>query len=119
MNFSLALSGSTAGNFLLAALILIALKLISAVVQTALMRGDYRNTPKTAFFRTVYITGKVAPFLALACVAIPAILNHDRAAGWLYGVLAVFIALLAAYVVRLRKRGRFFGLLDVVTRKKE
>jgi len=119
MNFSVAFSGSIAGDFLLAGLILIALKLISAAVQTVLMRGDYRTTPQTAFFRAVYITGKVTPFLALACVATTAILEHNRAAGWFYGAFAIFIALVAAYVVLLRRRGRFFGVLDLVTRKRK
>jgi len=80
MNLSLALDGSIVGNFLLAALILIGLKLISAVVQTTLMRGDSRNAPRTIFFRVVYITGKVTPFLAVACVAMTAILEHNWAA---------------------------------------
>jgi hypothetical protein len=31
----------------------------------------------------------------------------------------VLVALLALFVVQLRKRGRFFGLLDLVTRKRE
>jgi len=119
MDFSLAFSGSVAGHFLLAALVLISIKLISAVVQVALMRGDYRNSPKTAFFRTVYFTGKITPFLALACVAITAILQHNRIGGWFYGASAVLIALLAMYVIQLRKRGRFFGVLDFVTRKRK
>lgn len=112
------MSGSVAGNFLLAGLILIALKLVSTVVQVALMRGDYRNAPTTAFFRAVYVTGKVTPFLAVACVCVAAVLQHHRAGGWFYGAFAVFIAALAMIVVQLRKQGRFFGVLDLVKRKR-
>lgn len=119
MNFSLALSGSIAGDFLLAALVLAFLKVASAVIQFSLMRGDYRTTPKTGFFRAVYFTGKVTPSLALACVCVTAILQHNGARSWLYGALAVLVALLALFVVQLRRQGRFFGLLDMLTRKRE
>jgi xanthine/uracil permease len=119
MSFSLAFSPSLAGHFWMAALILISLKLISTIVQITLMRGDYRNSPNSLFFRTVYFTGKITPFLAVACTCLTAILLHNRAGIWFYGVFAVFIGLLALYVVRLRRQGRFFGALDWVSRKRQ
>lgn len=108
-----------AGHFLLASLLLLLLKVISTGLQTKMMRGDYRNSPNTVFFQMVYVTGKITPFLAATSAFICAMLEHDRAYSWFFGVFAAFIALLALYVVRLRKQGRFYGVLDLISKKRE
>jgi hypothetical protein len=40
---------------------------------------------------------------------------HDHGHSRLFGCAAVFAAVLAIGVVRLRKQGKFFGLLDVLS----
>ena len=119
MQLSLALSPTPVGRLFLAALIFAGLKLISFLLQIVLARGDNRNLPRTAFFRTVYLTGKITPILSVACFLAAALLLHDRANSWFLGVWMVFVALLAAYVVRLRQRGRFYGMLDLITRNRQ
>jgi hypothetical protein len=114
----LAFSGTPSGDFLFVALVFAVLKLISTVIQVVLMRGNFRNVPTTRLFKTVYVAGKVTPVLALACAFISAVLLHDGAQSWLFGCLSLFVALLAIYVVRLRRQGRFFGVLDLLSSKR-
>ena len=118
MSLSLAFAPSWAGHFLLAALIFLALKALAAIAQTAMMRGDYRRPPSTRFFGAVYFTGKATPALASACAFVSAVLHHDRAYAWFLGLFTIIIAFLAIHVVRLRERGRFFGVLDAVSKKR-
>jgi hypothetical protein len=61
MDLNLAFTDSAAGHALLVALTFVLLKLIATVIQVVMLRGDYRNMPKTLFYRSVYITGKVTP----------------------------------------------------------
>jgi cobalamin synthase len=119
MHLSLALSPTPAGRFLLAALILAGLKVISFLMQLILSGGDSRYQPRTTLFRLAYATGKVAPVLSIACFLIAALLLRDRANSWFLGLWMVFVALLAAYVVRLRQRGKFYGVIDLITRNHE
>ena len=119
MNLNLTFPHTVAGYALLAGLLSVALKLIAAVFQISLARGDYRRYPDTVLFRTVYIVGKVTPALAAASLCVSAILQHDPRHGWIFGLVAVFSASLAAFVVQLRRQGRFFGVFDMLTRKHE
>jgi hypothetical protein len=114
----LAFNGTPSGDFLFAALVFAVLKLISTVIQIVLMRGNYRIVPATRLFKTVYLAGKVTPALALACAFVSAMLLHDGVRSWLFGCLGLFVALLAIYVVRLRRQGRFFGVLDLLSSKR-
>jgi hypothetical protein len=102
---------------LLAGLIFVGLKLMATVVQVLLARGDYRRYPDTALFRRIYIAGKVTPALAAASLCVSAIFEHNPERSWIYGLLAVSSSLLAVFVVRLRKEGRFFGVLDLFASK--
>lgn len=108
-----------ARDFFFAGCVCIVLKLVAAVVQIALARGNYRTYPDTSFFRVVYIIGKVTPAMAALFLFVFAVLGHDRKHSWEYGGAAIFAALLAAWVVRLRKQGRFFGVLDAVSHRRE
>lgn len=117
MNLALVSSSSPAGRVLLLGLIFVALKLAATALQIVMMRGDYRQMPTTAFFQAVYIAGKVTPSLAAACVCVWAILRRDWFSSWFFGLLAIGISFLAVYVVRLRKQGKFFGLLDAASKR--
>jgi hypothetical protein len=119
MQISMAFNGTVAGDFLFATLVFLALKLLAAAIQIAMMGGNYRDAPKTSFYLLVYLTGKVTPFLAVACAFVSALLLHDSLLSWLFGCYAIFVALLALYVVRLRRQRRFFGLLDLFSSKRE
>ena len=119
MNLNLTFPRTIAGYAFLAGLTFVALKLIAAILQIRLARGDYRRYPDTVLFRTVYMVGKVTPALAAASLCASAILQHDQRHGWIYGLLAVFAASLAAFVIHLRLQGGFFGVLDVLSRKRE
>ena len=44
----------------------VVIKLVSALIQNVLSRGDYRNHPNTSTFRISYVAGKVTPSLAAA-----------------------------------------------------
>ena len=115
----LALSNTPAGYFTLAALILIALKLSAAAIQIWIQRNDFRRAHTSTLFRVAYVTGKSAPALAAACACAAAILAGKRTESYLYGGLAIASALLAVYVVHLRKQGRFYGALDAFLRRPE
>lgn len=117
VNLALVFSSSPASRVLLLGLMFVALKLAATALQIVMMRGDYRHTPKTPFFRAVYMAGKVTPSLAAACVCVSAILRRDWFSSWFFGLLAIGITSLALYVVRLRKQGRFFGLLDAASKR--
>ena len=117
MNLGLALSPTPAGRFLLAALIFVGLKLVAFVMQIVLSRGDNRNLPQIGLFRVVFAAGKLTPVLSIACFLIAALLLHDRANSWFLGLWLVFVGLLALYVVRLRRRGKFFGVIDLIATK--
>ena len=113
MSLALALDHSPAGRMVLLGLVFVALKLLAFTLQVALSKGEYRHLPRTTFFRGVYVTGKVTPALAAAALCGAALLRHDRANTWLFALLALGLTFLAVYVVRLRKQGKFFGLLPV------
>ncbi len=113
MTLRMALSGTMAGNFLLAALVLAGVKLAAAIAQVAMMRGRYRAMPKGAWFRAVYMAGKVTPALAAVCAFVSAMLLHSRSNSWFFGCFAGFVTALAVCVVRLRKQGKFFGVLEM------
>jgi hypothetical protein len=115
MSLQMALNGTVAGDFLLAAFVLLGVKFAVTVVQIAMMRGKYKVLPKGVWFRVVYVTGKVTPSLAAVCLFVSAMLEHNRRDSWFYGCLAGFAAALAICVVRLRKKGKFFGLLDMLS----
>jgi hypothetical protein len=117
MDLNLAFTDSAAGHALLVALTFVLLKLIATVIQVVMLRGDYRNMPKTFFYRSVYITGKVTPAFGATFAFIAAILQHNRAYSWFFGSYAIFVAFLAIYAVRLRKQGRFFGVLDMFSKR--
>jgi hypothetical protein len=114
----LAFNGTPSGDFLFAAFVFVVLKLISTVTQIVLMRGNYRDVPATRLFKTVYVAGKITPVLAMICTFISALLLHDGVRSRLFGGLSLFVALLAIYVVRLRRQGRFFGVLDLLSSKR-
>jgi hypothetical protein len=103
---------------LLAGFVFAGLKLIATILQILFAKGDYRRLPDTVVFRTVYIVGKVTPALAAASFCALAMMRHDREHSWVYGILAVFAALLAVFVVRLRRQGRFFGGLDMLLNRR-
>jgi hypothetical protein len=120
MNLNSAFIGSPAIRYaFLAGLICIGLKLIATVFQILLAKGDYRRYPDTVLFRTAYIVGKVTPALAAASFCVSATLRHDWQHSWTDGLFAVFVACLAAFVVRLRKQGRFFGALDMLSNSRK
>jgi Kef-type K+ transport system membrane component KefB len=119
MNLNLTFPYTAAGYAFLAGLLFIVLKLIAAILQIRLAGGNYRRFPDTALFRTVYIVGKVTPALAALSLCVSSILKHDQRHSWMYGLVAVFAASLAAFVVYLREQGRFFGMLDMLSRKHE
>jgi hypothetical protein len=119
MQIGMAFNGTIAGDFLFVTLVLVVLKLLAAAIQIAMMRGNYRDPPKTSFYRLVFVTGKVTPFLAAACAFVSALLLHDSRHSWLYGCFAIFAAALALYVVRLRRQRRFFGVLDLFSSKRQ
>ena len=110
---------SAAEYLFLAGCLFIALKLVATVIHIALARGNYRSQPDTALFRVAYFAGKVTPAMAAGCLCMSALLGHDRKHSLEYGAVAIFAAFLAAFVVRLRKRGRFFGVLDALTTRQE
>jgi Ca2+/Na+ antiporter len=115
----MAFNGTVAGNFLFLTLVFLVLKLLAATIQIAMMRGNYRDAPKTSFYQLVYVTGKVTPFLAAASAFVSALLLHDSRLSWFFGCFAIFVAVLALYVVRLRRQRKFFGLLDLFSSKRE
>ena len=115
MSIGMAFSGTAPGDFLFAALVFAALKMIVAAMQIAMMKGNYKDAPQTLLFRIVYAAGKITPVLMVLCAFVSAVLQHQRGMSWFYGGFAVFVAVLAWFVVRLRKQGKFFGVLDVVT----
>ena len=117
MNLGLAMSGTHAGRMLLLGLIFVGLKLLATVIQLALLRGDYRHMPTTIFYRVVYMAGKITPSLAAACFCVASILRKAWVDSWIFGTLALGAFFLAWNVVRLRKLGRFFGLLDLVSKR--
>jgi hypothetical protein len=118
MDLRLALTNSPAGHFWLTALVFVAAKVIATVVQLAMSRGEYRELPQTSLFRAVYWTGKLTPALAAACFCAAEILLHDAGRAWADAGLSIVALLLAVYVVRLRKQGRFFGGLEALLRKR-
>jgi hypothetical protein len=117
MDLNLAFTDSAAGHVLLIALIFVLLKLIATLIQVVMLRGDYRHLPKTLFCRSVYITGKATPAFAAGFAFIAALLQHNRPYSWFFGSFAIFATFLATYVVHLRKQGRFFGVLDLFSKK--
>jgi hypothetical protein len=118
MNLDLAFTGTTAGNFLFATQVLAGVKLASAFVQARLMRGNYKQLPDGRFFRMVYIIGKTTPALASGCAFASALALHDHFYAWIFGAFTIFVACLAIGVVSLRKRGRFFGVADVLSARR-
>jgi predicted MFS family arabinose efflux permease len=110
---------SGAEYLFLAGCLLIALKLIATVVHVALSQGDFRSQPDTALFRVAYFTGKVTPAMAAGCLCASALLRHDQKHSWEYAALAVVAAFLAVFVIRLRKRGRFFGVFHLLSKRQE
>jgi hypothetical protein len=118
MDLKLALTDSAAGHFWLAALLLLAVKLIATAMQLAMAHGEYRVLPTTALFRAVYWTGKITPAFAAGCASVSAILLHDRGRGFGLGCLSLAALFLAFYVVRLRKQGRFFGGIEAFSRRR-
>jgi len=117
MDLKLALTNSPAGHFWLAALLFVAVKIIATLVQLAMARGEHREPPKTPLFRAIYWTGKLTPALAAACFCAAEILLHDAGRAWADGSLSAVALLLAIYVVRLRKQGRFFGVIELFSRR--
>jgi hypothetical protein len=117
MDLNLAFTDSAAGHALLVAITFVLLKLIATVIQVMMLRGDYRHMPKTLFYRSVYITGKVTPAFAAGFAFLAALLQHNRAYSWFFGSFAIFATFLAIYVIRLRKQGRFFGILDLFSKR--
>jgi len=117
MDLKLAATNSPAGHFWLAALVFVAVKILATIVQLAMARGQYREPPKTPLFRAVYWTGKLTPAVAAACLCAAEILLHDKGRAWADGSLSAGALLLAIYVVRLRKQGRFFGALELFSRR--
>lgn len=118
MSLATAFTGTIAGDFLFVTLVLVALKLLSALVQARLMRGNYRDMPDMTLFRLIYIIGKVTPALASFCAFVSAYLLHDRFHSWFFGCFTICAALLAIYVVLLRRQKRFFGVADLMSSAK-
>jgi len=110
---------SGAEYLFLAGCLLIVLKLVATVIHVSLSRGDYRSQPDTALFRVAYFAGKVTPAMAAGCLCMSALLGHDQKHSWEYGTAAIFAALFAALIVRLRKGGRFFGVLDMLSKRQK
>jgi hypothetical protein len=110
---------SGAESLFSAGCLFIVLKLAAMVTHVSLSRGDYRSQPDTVLFRVAYIAGKVTPGLAAACFCMSALLEHDQKHTWEYGAAALFAAFLAVLVVQLRKRGRFFGVLDLMSKRQD
>lgn len=117
MDLNLAFTDSAAGHVLRIALVFVLLKLIATLIQMVMLRGNYRHMPKTLFYRSVYITGKATPAFAATFAFIAALLQHNHAYSWFFGFFAIFAAFLAIYVVRLRKQGSFFGVLDLFSKR--
>ena len=92
MSLATAFTGTVAGDFLLVTLVLVALKLLSGLVQARLMRGNYRDMPDTTLFRLIYIIGKVTPALASFCAFVSAYLLHDRFHSWFFGCFTICAA---------------------------
>ncbi len=57
------------------------LKLLATALQVVLLQGNSRQIPPTPFFRTLYVTGKATPALAVASVSLAAFLDRD----WVLG----------------------------------
>ena len=93
------------------------LKVASTIVQLRLFGGDYRRKPQGTLFRTVYLIGKATPSLVSAAFCVESAARYDWLRTWAFGLLAILIAIVAAYVVRLRQQGRFFGLLDLISKR--
>lgn len=112
MQAALAVTFSVARCFLLAGLIFLILKLIATVFQILL---TYRRQSGWVLHRMAYIVGKVTPALAAASLCVWAILQHDQRHSWIYGLLAVFAASLATFVVHLRRQGKFLGVFGTLS----
>ena len=102
---------------LLLALFFVLVKLTATVLQVALVRESHRELPQTVLFRAAYVAGKVTPSLATACVSVAAFLKREWVLGGILGLLAVGISFFALHVVRLRRQGKFFGLLDATPKR--
>ena len=111
-------AGIVAHRLLVLGVFFAALKLFATALQTMLLPGgNTRRLPRTALFRATYLAGKSTPALAAGCVGIAGVLWHNTFMTWFFGLLAGTLALFALYVVRLRKQGRFFGLLEGMSKR--
>lgn len=97
---------------------LLILLTISKIVSTAtlVILGDYRAVHISSFRRLAGITGKVTPPLMAVATGLLEFSRGDARGGWLFMAASFLIACFAAYVVRLRGRGRFYGAADWMQR---
>jgi hypothetical protein len=81
-----------------------------------LFMGDYQAEDVSLFRRVVRITSKDTP--SLACLALAGIeyLSNNRVEAAALILFAATIGWFAAFIMRLRKQRRFFGLADQMLR---
>lgn len=77
-----------------------------------LLMGDFRAEDTSAFRRFARITSKITVSLACLSLAGAKYLQHKPMEALALTVLALAIAGFAAFVLRLRKQRRFFGLAE-------
>jgi hypothetical protein len=94
------------------------MKLLATLVQLRMMRGNYRELPNTHFFLLIYVAGKTTPALAAGFFFAWALASHNHSEMWLFGILTLFAALFAFGAVTLRKRGKFFGVADMLSSRR-
>jgi len=81
-----------------------------------LLIGDYKAENVSLVRRLVRITSKVTPSSASLSLAGTEYLRNNRIEAAALIILAVIIAWFAAFIMRLRKQRKFFGLADQMLR---
>ena len=99
-------------------LCLLILLIVAKILSTAtlVILGDYRVPRISSFRRLIGITSKVTPPLMSLTAGLLEFWRGDAIRGWLFVAASFFIAGFAAFVVSLRRRGKFYGAADWMQR---
>jgi len=100
---------------LLAAGLLALAKVVSTIWLVG--RKEPESVLSSTFGQFIYYTGKITPPLFLITLAIRAWSSGDHSGARNYVFLLICVGLVAIYVVRLRKAGKWFGLSHQFKRK--
>lgn len=91
---------------------------VAKILSTAVLvvMGDYRAARISPSRRFAGITSKVTPVLMALTAGLLAFARGNQLLGWLLIAATPFVAGFAAFVLRLRSRGSFYGGADWLER---